>query len=191
MIDGYRDQELVAPVFEILQKESDPHVQKRLIWILETNKAWDELYTCLDSPKFWLRTYAADALTHSRENRFVAPLLKKMSEDDNQDYTYGMILRGIVDASSVELLFEYVSNATPAMKKGLLELLGASKGPQVLSYLLAALKDPDTEIREGAVLGLRHLRDPQAIEPLRELLDDPSEGIQGLVHNTLWVLEKR
>ncbi len=38
----YRDQSLVSPVFDILQKETDPHVRKRLIWVLETNKAWDE-----------------------------------------------------------------------------------------------------------------------------------------------------
>ena len=191
MIDGYRDQELVAPVFEILQKESNPHVQNRLIWILETNKAWDELYSCLDSPKFWVRTYAADSLTRSGENRFVEPLLKNMLENNNQDYIYEQILRGIVNPSSVGLLLEYLSNATPTMTKGLLELLGASKGPQVLSHLLATLKDPNAEIREGAVLGLMHLGDPQAIEPLRRLLDDPSEDIQRWVRSVLLDLEGR
>ena len=188
MLDGYRDQELVAPVFDILQKESNGYVRQRLIWILETNKAWDELFSCLDSPKFDVRTNAADALTHSGETRFVAPLLKRMRENDNQDYIYRIILKGIIDASSVGLLFEYLSNATPAMMKGLLELLGASKDRQVLSHLLAALKDSNAEIREGAVLGLMRLGDPQAIEPLRGLLDDPSEAIQGLVHNALLVL---
>src|SRR5687767_781588 len=44
MIDAYRDQELVAPVFDILQRESNGYVRERLIWILETNKAWDELF---------------------------------------------------------------------------------------------------------------------------------------------------
>ena len=191
MIDGYRDQELVAPVFDILQKETDPHVRKRLIWILVTNKAWDELYTCLDSPQFDVRSSAAHELTYSGENRFVAPLLQRMRENDNQDYTYRMILQGIVDASSVGLLFEYLSNATPAMTKGLLELLGASKDPQVLSYLLAALKDPDAEIREGAVDGLMHLGESRAIEPLRKLLDDPSEEIQRCADAALRVLEGR
>jgi len=187
----YRDQTLVAPVFDVLQKETDPHVRKRLIWILETNKAWDELFSCLDSPKFDVRSRAASALTHSGENRFVAPLLKRMRENDNQDYTYGMILRGIVDTSSVGLLFEYLSNATPAMRKGLLVLLGATKDRQVFSHLLAALKDPNLEIREGAALGLMNLKDPQAIEPLRGLLDDPSEYIQGVADMALRVLEER
>lgn len=188
---NYRDQTLVAPVFDVLQKETDPHVRKRLIWILEANKAWDELFACLDSPKFDVRTNAADALTRCGENRFVAPLLKQMRENNNQDYIYEQVLRGIVDTSSVELLFEYLPNATPVIKKALLRLLGASKDRQVFSHLLAALKDPNAEIREGAVLGLMHLGDPQAIEPLRGLLDDPSENIQRLADTALRVLEDR
>jgi len=63
MLYSYRDQTLVAPVFVVLQKESDPHVRKRLIWILETNKAWDELFSCLDSPKFDVRSDGS--LSHS------------------------------------------------------------------------------------------------------------------------------
>ncbi len=189
MLYVYRDQALVAPVFDVLKKESDQHVRKRLIWILETNKASDELFSCLDSPKFDVRTNAENALTHSGESRFVAPLLKRMYENENQDYMYRMILKGIVDVSAVGLLFEYLSNATPAMTKGLLELLGASKDRQVLSHLLAALKDPNAEIREGAALGLMHLEDPQAIEPLRGLLDDPSEDIQRWAKTALRVLE--
>lgn len=191
MLYTYRDQSLVAPVFDILQRESNGHVRKRLIWILVTNKAWDELFACLDSPEFDVRSRAAHELTHSGENRFVAPLLKRMRENNNQDYIYGSILRGIVDTSSVELLFDYMSNATPAMTKGLLELLGASKDGKVINYLLAALKDPNAEIREGAVSGLMHLGDPQAIEQLRGMLDDPSENIQGMANAALRVLEGR
>jgi len=161
------------------------------MWILETNNAWDELYACLDSPEFDVRSRASSALTHSGENRFVAPLLKRMSEDDNQDYNYGMILRGIVDASSVGLLLEYLSNATPTMTKGILELLGATKDLQVFSHLLAALKDPNAEIRKGAVLGLMHLENPQAIEPLQGLLGDPSEDIQRLAAAALYEFEMR
>jgi HEAT repeat protein len=182
---------LSPPVFDILQRESDSHVRKRLIWSLENNKAWDELFSCLDSPKFDVRSHAADALTHCGETRFVEPLLKKMRENNNQDRIYEQILRGIVNPGSVGLVFEYLPNATPAMKKALLRLLGASKDRQVFSYLLAALKDPNAEIREGAVSGLMHLGDPQAIEPLRQLLDDPSEEIHGLADAALRVLEGR
>jgi HEAT repeat protein len=186
----YHDQTLVASVFDILQKETNGHVRTRLIWILVTNQAWDELFLCLDSSKFDVRTHAADALTRCGETRFVEPLLKQMRENDNQDYIYRSILMGIVDASSVGLLFEYLSNATPSMTKGLLELLGASEDQQTFGYLLVALKDPNAEIREGAVLGLMHLGDSQAIEPLRELLDDPSEYIQGLIVTALHILEQ-
>ena len=187
----YQDQSLVAPVFDILQKESNGHVRKRLIWILATNKAWDELFLCFNSSDFALRSRAASELTYSGETRFVAPLLKQMRENDNQDYIYKSILRGIVDTSSVGLLFDYLSNATPAMTKGLLELLGVSKDRQVFSHLEVALKDPNAEIREGAILGLMHLEDSRAIEPLRELLDDPSESIQRSARDALHVLEKR
>lgn len=187
----YHDQTLVAPVFGVLQKETDSYVRKRLIWILETNKAWDELFLCLDSPNFDMRSHAANALTQCGENRFVKPLLERMRENDNQDYVYRMILQGIVDASSVGLLYEYLSNATSAMTKGLLELLGVSKDRQVFDYLLKALNDPNDEIREGAVLGLMHMGDSQAIEPLRGLLQDPSGRIQGLTETAVRVLENR
>lgn len=188
MLYTYRDQAIVAPVFDALQKESDPHVRKRLMWILETNKAWDELFSCLDSPKFDVHTNAADALTRCGETRFVEPLLKRMRENDNQDYVYRKILRGIVDTSSVKLLFDYLSNSTPAMKNALLELLGETKDRRVINHLLAGLKDPNAEIREGAVLGLMHLGDSQAIEPLKELLDDTSKGIQSLANTAIRVL---
>lgn len=187
----YHDQALIAPVFEILQKESDGHVRKRLIWILETNRAWDKLFLCLDSTKRDVRDHAAHALMHSGESRFVLPLLNKMRENDNQDYIYGQILRGIVDKDSVVLLFQYLVNATPAMKSALFELLGVSKNQQVLDRLLIALKDPNAEIREGVVLGLMHLGNLQAIEPLRELLDDPSKNVRGSVNVALRVLENR
>jgi HEAT repeat protein len=187
----YRDQTLIVPVFDALQKETNPHVRKRLTWTLETNKAWDELYSCLDSSKFDVRSNAANALAYSGENRFVAPLLKQMRENDNQDYIYRMILGGIIDASSVGLLLDYLSNATPVMTKGLLELLGKSKGRQVFSRLLLALKDPNAEIREGAVLGLMHLEDTQAIEPLQELLNDPSDDVRRWIKTALRLLNKR
>lgn len=186
----YRDQELVVPVFEVLQKETDPHVRKRLIWILETNKAWNELFTCLDSPEFDMRWNAASALTHCGETRFVEPLLKKMREGNNQDQIYRIILMGIVKTSSVGLLLEYLSDATPAMKRALLHLLGVTKDRQVLGYLLAGLRDPNVEVREGAVLGLMHLGDPQAIEPLRELLNDPAKDIQDWAKTAIRELSK-
>lgn len=191
ILDNFPDKTVIIPVFDVLQKESNPHVRKRLIWILETNKAWDELFSFLDSPKFDVRTNAENALTHSGESRFVAPLLKRMRENDNQDNMYRMILKGIVDVSSVGLLFEYLSNATPAMTKGLLELRGASKDRQVFSDLLATLKDPNAKIREGAVLGPMHLGDSQAIEPLRGLLNDSSKDVQRTAGAALRVLEKR
>lgn len=187
----YRDETLIAPVFDILQKETDPHVRKRLIWMLDTNGAWDELFSCLDSPEFDVRSHAANALSYSGQTRFVRPLLKQMYENNNQDFIYEQILGGIVDTNSIELIFEYFSTATPVLKKALLRLLGMSKNSQVLSHLLAALKDPNAEIREGAVLGLMHLGDTQAIEPLQGLLDDPSKEIQGLAKNALHVLEGR
>jgi len=65
ILDNFPDKTVVFPVFDVLQKESNPHVRKRLIWILETNKAWDELFACLDSPEFDVRTNAAYALTQS------------------------------------------------------------------------------------------------------------------------------
>jgi HEAT repeat protein len=114
-----------------------------------------------------------------------------MRENDNQDYIYRMILGGIIDASSVGLLLDYLSNATPVMTKGLLELLGKSKGRQVFSRLLLALKDPNAEIREGAVLGLMHLEDTQAIEPLQELLNDPSDDVRRWIKTALRLLNKR
>jgi HEAT repeat protein len=186
----YHDQELIMPVFNVLQNEPDGHVRKRLIWILETNKAWDELFSCLDSPEIDVRYHAADALMHCDETRFVEPLLKKMYETNNQDHIYRQILKHTVDKNSIGLLLEYLSGATPIMKKGLLEIIGSTKEDQVLDYLLPVLKDPNTEIREGAVLGLMHLGNLQAIESLRELLNDPSKDLRDTVEMALYNLEK-
>jgi len=188
---SYRDQTLISPVFDALQKETNAHVRKRLMWTLETNKAWDELFLCLGSSEFDVRNRAADALSHCREIRFVTPLLELMQKNDNQDNIHIMILKGLVNPSSVKLLFEYLSNATPSMKKGVLELLGATKDKQVFNFLVEALKDPSAEIRESAASGLLYLGDTRAIEPLQELLNDPSENVQREAKAALYIFERR
>lgn len=185
---SYQDQELILPVFRALQEESNPHVRKRLMWVLEANKAWDELYSCLDSSEFDVRSNAANALSHSGESRFVAPLLDLMQKGDNQDSNYIMILKGLVNPSSVNLLFEYLSNATPAMKRGLLILLGASRNTQVFDYLVESLRSPDAQLREAAVLGFTYLKDPRAFEPLQEMLNDPSDDVRREIRAALHTL---
>ncbi|MBC7876778.1 MAG: HEAT repeat domain-containing protein [Anaerolineales bacterium] len=193
-LDNLPDKAVITPVFNILQQESNQVVVKHLIYVLQSNKAWDELFLCLDSAEYYVRSYAASVLSYSGETRFVESLLKKMCEYGDNEYIYHdniyfSALRGIVDKSSVRLIYDYLPNATPPMKKNLLELLGHSKDEQVFGYLLDALKDPNAEVREGTVLGLMHLGNLQAIPHLRELLNDPFKDIQDNVKMALHELE--
>lgn len=186
---SYQDRELILPVFRALQEESNLHVRKRLMWILEANKAWNELYSCLGSSEFDIRSNAANALSHSGETRFVKPLLELMQKNDNQDIMYIMILKGLVNQNSLNLLFEYLSNATPAMKRGLITLIGSSKNAQVFDYLVESLQNPDVKIREAAVLGFTYLKDPRAIELLQGMLNDPSDDVRREIKAALHILQ--
>jgi HEAT repeat protein len=51
--------------------------------------------------------------------------------------------------------------------------------PEVLTACLAALNDPEEEVREEAVLALETLEDPSAIPALERVArEDPSEDVR-------------
>jgi len=50
--------------------------------------------------------------------------------------------------------------------------------PDMLPHLVAALKDEDGVVQVGALIGIGRLKDPRAIEPLLEYLDDDPEEAQ-------------
>ena len=51
--------------------------------------------------------------------------------------------------------------------------------PEILTTCLEALKDPEEEVREEAVLALETLEDPSAIPALETVArDDPSEDVR-------------
>lgn len=174
------DKSIITPVFDSLQREPDPYVRQQLVWALEKCKAWDELYRCLDSPVRQVRTDAAAALSHSGQIRFVADLLQRLVEGNDQDYTHGSILSGIVDASSAAVLLEYLSRASsPPIRSDLLALLGATGDKRVFDRLVLALQDADERVRQGAVLGLMRLGDARATGAIQKLMLDPSESVRG------------
>jgi HEAT repeat protein len=185
------DASVVEPVFELLQIEPDPHVRKRLVWVLERGKAWDKLFLCLDSPKREVSSEAVVSLSRSGQSQFVVPLLEQMKKYRGRDRTSWLILRGIVDKTSVGPLLESLSgDSYLTMRRDLLDLLGRTRDQQVFDVLVSALNDEDEEIRSGAVSGLVSLGDIRAIEPLQNLLADPSEDIRTSVKVALEHLEK-
>jgi len=52
-------------------------------------------------------------------------------------------------------------------------------GAPAVEPLIAALKDPDSPVRVGAVGVLGNIKDPRAVEPLMAALKDPDSGARG------------
>jgi len=181
------DKTVVEPVFELLQKEPDMMVAKKLVWAIERGRAWDKLFILMDFPEDNIRSWAASAIAGSKQKQFVIPLLSRMKEYETKDYSYyrncWLALRGIVDDSSVQPIMNLLSEAASNMMKGnLYHLLGYTKSPQVFDILAAELDNSDEKFRLEIVSGLVALgkEDARALNMLQKILLDPSKHISTL-----------
>jgi ParB family chromosome partitioning protein len=62
---------------------------------------------------------------------------------------------------------------------------GHRHSPRAVAALIAALEDPDPDVRACAVVGLAQLRPPEAVEPLVARLSDPSAYVARLAADAL------
>ena len=69
-------------------------------------------------------------------------------------------------------------------------IAGCETAPQTTPYLLAALEDTSSEVRQCAALALCHRPDPQAILPLIKALSDPDPMVASLASSALAILKK-
>ena len=184
------DSSVIEPVFEALQRETDGHVSKRLVWALETAKAWDKLLLCLDLPNWIAQSQAASAIVRNGDHRFILPLLNRMIETDDLMHIYGGALSRLVNRSSVQPILQWLGKVSSAEMKGkLLTLLGRTKDKQVFDILISSLDEQEGLIRDGAVLGLMYLGDTRAIGSLQELLTHIS-SVDGDMKNVQFALHE-
>jgi HEAT repeat protein len=171
------DASVIEPIFEALRQESNGHVIKRLVWALETAKAWDKLLLCLEFSSWLVQSYAAEAIARNGERRFILPLLNRMIETDDLMHIYYGALYRLVDESTVQPLLQALSKVSSTKLRGkILTLLGRTKDPQTLNILVASLNEKENSIRDGAALGLLYLGDNRAIEPLRTVFEEISSA---------------
>lgn len=185
LLSGFGDETVVEPVFEILLKEPDGMVAKKLVWTLEKGQAWDKIFSLIDFPRKGVRGYAASVLASSGQRQFVIPLLERMHEHETNDHAYyfdcWLALHGIVDVNSVEPILNLLSRtSSPIMKGDLFHLLGYTKSPQVFDLLVTELDTNDEKFRSKVVSGLVALgrEDPRVVDMLHQLLSDPSDQIK-------------
>lgn len=181
------DKTIVEPVFDILQKEPDMMVAKKLVWTLERAQAWDKLFILMGFPEKNIRGWAASTLAGSEQKQFIIPLLSRMREYETKDHFYyhdcWLALCGLVDGNSVELIKNLLSEIESITIKGdLYHLLGYTKSPQVFDMLIAQIDNDDEKYRLKIVSGLVALgkEDARVLHILNELLLDPSKQISTL-----------
>ena len=64
-------------------------------------------------------------------------------------------------------------------------------GRPALKPLISALKDGSNDIKIGAAFALGEMGDPEAIEPLKGLLDDPNNNVNIAAKGAVEKIEER
>lgn len=83
-----------------------------------------------------------------------------------------------IGQAAVPPLMDALANGTPVARKRVAWLLGNIDDPRCLPALVAALRDPEVDVRVAAINGLDHTGDVRAYEHFIPLLNDPNPVIR-------------
>ncbi len=115
----------------------------------------------------------------------VQPLIDALSDNDEETCRLAAdILREIGDPSAVEALLIAVGRDTtsygfcsaPKIAEGAIERIAETAPTVVLDRCLAALHNPNRQIRQFATRMVGQFKEPRAVDDLISLLDDPEES---------------
>ena len=146
-------------------------------------RALAPLLACLHDQEPGVRAEAARALGKLGDTRAVAPLLDALrAPEPDMQYAAATALQQLPDPRAVAPLLALVKDsADAAVRRQAIWALanihdaGSTSSPQarVTDTLLAALRDPDRQIRNTAMMALGTLRERRAVEPLLAIAKRP------------------
>lgn len=143
----------------------------------------------LDSPDTQIRQFIAYLLGQSGDQRAVEPLMERLyDEHPGVRGAAANALGQLGDPRAVPFLQPLLVDAHPQIAVWAAFAL-TRLGSDYFDRLVAALAADEVEVRRSAVLALRQLGDPRAIEPLLRLRGDQSRRFEN--DTTVdWAVEK-
>ena len=138
--------------------------------------AVEPLIQALNSPDHLARMHAAEALGWVEDSRAVDALIAALKDTNSGVREAALVgLKGHSDAPGMLLapfdVLGWVRSRGPWVR-------GATRDPRVADLLIAALKDPEAQVRSTAVDALGELGLPAAVGPLITLLRNPNAGLR-------------
>lgn len=161
-LGNLRDESIIVPLLTALEHETEAEVRASLIASLGRQNSplvLINLITALQDASPVVRSAAAEALSLIPDEQAAAPLVKVLLHDDDVNTRY------------------HVART--------LSQIGGANTVQALSEALPVAESPERKIQIAEILG--QLRDPQAIDALQTLLNDPDEGV---VETATWALRQ-
>jgi HEAT repeat protein len=132
------------------------------------------LIVALDDQSAEVSSRAAAGLGEMRDPRALEPLIAALRNKPHSqfDFLYADALMRVDGARGAKALIEIIrdkARGTPRDIKRVLGVMGDHSPPELL---LAALKDPDPDVREPVARALGGTKDPRVIEPLAAAATD-------------------
>ena len=156
-LERLKDPRAVDPLIAALKDDDTPvrQIASMALGILKDRRAVEPLITAMGDTDPLVRSHSAYALGEIKDPRAVGPLIAALN--DTEDWSHYPIFRGDMGYSDM------------GVRRSAARALG-NIGSPAIEPLIAALKDPNHDVRNLATmaLGTTETRDPRAISALLE-----------------------
>jgi|GEM_PF-6260863 len=125
-------------------------------------------------------TIDLESFSEVKGKELIYPLFLKRTQDSNLEICLESIyILGFFDHAEIKnKLRQLIENCEPKIKAYAIYALGKIGDKSDINRLLKKLKHPEAIVREGAVNGLRLMRNKLAKQPLIEILQDKNIDVQ-------------
>jgi HEAT repeat protein len=168
----------VGPLLGAL-KGPDKDVREKAALVLgelKDARAVDGLIAALADAEAEVRWRAAAALGQIGDARAVVPLVDALR--DAQESVRSAALHALERMKGADVLSHLMGLLRPTepgpVRAAAVEALGELPAAEAGDALLAALRDPEEEVRQAAAVALGRRKEARAVEPLRQALDEAS-----------------
>jgi HEAT repeat protein len=163
----------------------------RALGVLHDRRATVPLIALLKDKDRDVQMSVSAALGDLKDPAAVAPLIAAMNDKSLGDGRFATIALGKIGAPAVETLIALLGNKDASVRRSAADALagscmvGKASDSRCVPPLIAAMRDPDSNVREAAAAALAVTGDPRAIDPLIAALKDANTEVRSVVANCL------